>query len=294
MKNYDLLILGPATRDENVDYDGRTEYGVGGAVIFCAPAARAANPNVFAAVKASPDDEADIRAALRMPEADCAILPSRKTTYMYNRYYTADRERRDAECRAQADAIAPAELPGGIAWKLAHLAGLVRGDFSGELIRSLKARGMLAADMQGFLRCNEGGRLTFHDWPEKLEYLPYFDILKTDAREAEVLTGLTDRAAAARQMHDWGAKEVMVSHNSEMLVFDGKTVRTCPVRARNLSGRTGRGDTTFGAYLAMRLSGADIGEALLYATACVSLKMETPGTFAGTRADVEAYIREFY
>ena len=43
MKNYDLLILGPATRDENVDYDGRTEYGVGGAVIFCAPAARAAS-----------------------------------------------------------------------------------------------------------------------------------------------------------------------------------------------------------------------------------------------------------
>ena len=44
----------------------------------------------------------------------------------------------------------------------------------------------------------------------------------------------------------------------------------------------------------MRLAGADVDEALLYATACVSLKMETPGVFAGTRADVEDYIHRFY
>lgn len=30
------------------------------------------------------------------------------------------------------------------------------------------------------------------------------------------------------------------------------------------------------------------------ATACVSLKMETPGVFTGTKADVQAYIAEFY
>ena len=36
------------------------------------------------------------------------------------------------------------------------------------------------------------------------------------------------------------------------------------------------------------------GAALLYATALVSLKMETPGPFKGTREDVLRYIREFY
>ena len=79
-----------------------------------------------------------------------------------------------------------------------------------------------------------------------------------------------------------------------MLAYDGKDLFTCPVKARNLSGRTGRGDTTFGAYLAMRMTGAGMEEALRYATACVSLKMETPGVFKGARADVEAYMREFY
>ena len=44
----------------------------------------------------------------------------------------------------------------------------------------------------------------------------------------------------------------------------------------------------------MRMTGHDMEEALLYATACVSLKMETPGVFRGSLADVKAYIREFY
>ena len=34
--------------------------------------------------------------------------------------------------------------------------------------------------------------------------------------------------------------------------------------------------------------------ALLWATALVSLKMETPGPFRGCREDVVAYINEFY
>ena len=77
-------------------------------------------------------------------------------------------------------------------------------------------------------------------------------------RRSEILTGLTDRRAAAKQLYEWGAKEILISHNSEMLVYDGKDYYTCPVKARNLSGRTGRGDTTFGAYLAKRMMGVSI------------------------------------
>ena len=91
-------------------------------------------------------------------------------------------------------------------------------------------------------------------------------------------------------LYEWGAKEIMVSHNSEMLVYDGAEYYTCPVKARNLSGRTGRGDTTFGAYLAKRMTGASIADALLFATAAVSRKMESPGPITGTEADVYDYI----
>ena len=292
MKSYDLMIIGPATRDVNIDYTGAEDRSIGGAVTFCTPAARSVNPAVFAAVKIAPTDT-DIIEAFRMDPVDIALLPSEKTTLMRNEYFTADRERRNSSCPAQSDPILPGEVP-DVPCRLYHLAGLLYGDFPNELIEYLHGKGMVSADAQGFLRHNENGTMCFHDWSDKLKYLPYMDFLKTDAAEAEILTGTADRVAAAKQLHAWGAKEIVISHNMEMLAYDGRELCTCPVKARNLSGRTGRGDTTFGAYLAMRMTGAGMKEALLYATACVSLKMETPGIFTGTRADVEAYIDEFY
>ena len=292
MAQYDIMILGPATRDVNIDYTGAEDRSVGGAVTFCTPAARAAGARVFAAVKIAPEDS-DIMAAFDMPEADKALLPSAKTTLMRNEYFTADRERRNSSCPAQSDPILPEELP-AVDFKLCHLAGLLYGDFPEALLEALHRRALLSGDAQGFLRHNENGSLVLRDWEEKRRFLPYMDFFKTDAAEAEMLTGLTDREAAARQLCAWGAKEVMVSHNAEMLVCDGKEVCTCPVKARNLSGRTGRGDTTFGSYLGMRVTGHSMADSLLYATACVSLKMETPGVFRGTHADVMDYIRAFY
>lgn len=292
MKQYDLMILGPATRDVNIDYTGAEDRSCGGAVTFCTPAAVAAGASVLAAVKIAAADR-DILDTFRMDPEDVVLLPSEKTTIMRNEYFTPDRERRNSCCAAQSDPITPAELP-QVPCKLYHLAGLLYGDFPNELIEYLHAKGLVSADAQGFLRHNEGGKMVFHDWADKRKYLPYMDFLKTDAAEAEILTGLTDRAEAARVLHNWGAKEILISHNTEMLAFDGQTMCTCPVKARNLYGRTGRGDTTFGAYLAMRMTGAGMEEALRYATACVSLKMETPGVFRGTKADVEAYLEQFY
>jgi sugar/nucleoside kinase (ribokinase family) len=85
----------------------------------------------------------------------------------------------------------------------------------------------------------------------------------------------------------------MITHNTEVLVYDGKEIYACPLKPRNLSGRTGRGDTCFSGYITERLT-SDIPTALLRAAALVSLKMETPGPFMGTRADVEEFIRLFY
>ena len=79
-----------------------------------------------------------------------------------------------------------------------------------------------------------------------------------------------------------------------MLVYDGTQFYTCPVKARNLSGRTGRGDTVFGAYLAQRVQNIPIPDALLFATAAVSLKMESPGPLRASTAEVCAYRDTFF
>ena len=74
---------------------------------------------------------------------------------------------------------------------------------------------------------------------------------------------------------------------------EGERFYAEPLVPRNLSGRTGRGDTCFSAYITERLT-QPIAGALTTAAALVSLKMETPGPFTGTRVDVEEYIKAFY
>lgn len=79
-----------------------------------------------------------------------------------------------------------------------HLAGLVGGDIPNEMIPFAAQRAMLAIDVQCMLRCVENGSMVYHDWAEKKELLPYVRFLKTDAAEAEILTG-ADRPGGGRQ-----------------------------------------------------------------------------------------------
>ena len=95
-------------------------------------------------------------------------------------------------------------------------------------------------------------------------------------------------------LHEWGAKEVMISHNTELLVYDGEKIYTCPIKARNLSGRTGRGDTTFGAYLAKRMMGVSIPDALAVRYRSRFAQNGIPGPLQGPEQAVLDYIKEFY
>ncbi|MHC1787835.1 MAG: PfkB family carbohydrate kinase [Christensenellales bacterium] len=171
-----------------------------------------------------------------------------------------------------------------------HFAGLTYGDFSGELFEAAAKKGRVAVDVQCLLRnIMPDGSMAFFDWAEKERYLPVIDFLKTDAAEAEILTGTADRREAARMLFGWGAREIMITHNTEALIYDGQRFYACPLIPRNLSGRTGRGDTCFAGYITKRLT-QGIPEALTFASALVSLKMETPGPFRGSTQDVLDYI----
>lgn len=226
------------------------------------------------------------------PNVTVFPLHSKDSIIIRNVYHTADRERRTSTVTSVIEPYQTSEIP-DIDARIWHLAGLVGGDLPNELIPFAAQHAKVAIDVQCMLRYVENGGMVYHDWKEKQAYLPYVDFLKTDAAEAEILTGTDDREKAAKILYSWGAKEIMITHNTEVLVYDGKEIYTCPIKSRNLSGRTGRGDTTFAGYINERLA-ADIPTALKFATALVSLKMETPGAFQGSRADVEAYMREFF
>lgn len=294
MKNYDSVIIGHITEDHNIDHLDNEVHICGGAVLFSSASAHALGHNVAAVTRLAKKDEARL-SEFTIPKEDVYPIFSESSTTIRNKYFTADKERRECRCLSLGDSFKCDDVPDDVCGKIYHLAGLIYGDFPDEMIKYFSKKGAVAVDVQGFLRHadKETGEMFFEDWKTKKEMLPYITYLKTDAAEAEIMTGLKDRREAAKLLYSWGAKEVLITHNTEVIAFDGNEIYSCPIRARNLSGRTGRGDTTFAAYINERLKG-DIKKALLYATATVSLKMETPGPFKGTRADIDNYIAEFY
>jgi sugar/nucleoside kinase (ribokinase family) len=290
--NFDTIIIGQVCLDTNTDYDGRTEHRYGGAVLYSGHAANSIGKKVAVVTKGN-RKITDYEDALGGSGITIFAKPSANSTLMENVYFTPDRERRRSRCLAVIDPYTPEDIPDEET-NVYHLAGLCYGDIGPDIILECAKRADVAMDIQCMLRHVEPDQtLKLHDWPEKTEYLKYIRFLKTDAAEAEVLTGLTDREEAARQMYEWGAKEIVITHNTEVIAYDGKQIFRAPLKPRNLTGRTGRGDTTFAAYITERQT-SSIQEALTFSAAMVSLKMEKPGPFMGTRQDVLKYIEEFY
>jgi sugar/nucleoside kinase (ribokinase family) len=147
------------------------------------------------------------------------------------------------------------------------------------VVRELaKKEGRLAADVQSFLRVVRGGFLVAESWPEKRQVMSLLDVLKTDAVEAELLTGVNDKHEAARIISDLGPSEVVLTHRDGVLVYADGRFHQAPFRPRRLVGRSGRGDTTIAAYMCKRLT-ASPSEATVWAAAVASLKMEAEGPF---------------
>lgn len=291
VKKYDIFIIGHVSLDENVYHD-QAERIYGGAVLYAACAAATGQSKIGILTKSSEDDE-KIASLFNISKEDIYHIKSGKTTSIRNEYLTEDRENRVSTVLSVADPFRMEEIPPNVDANIYYLAGLIQGDFEYDLIKSFSKKEEVAVDAQGLLRKSKNGHMFYEDWDKKYEYLPYINFLKTDANESRIMTGIENREKAAELLCAWGPKEVMITYNTEVLVYDGHQYYKAPFKPRNLSGRTGRGDTCFGAYISERIH-REPDEALYYAAALTSLKMETPGPFRGTREDVLNYISSYY
>ena len=167
----------------------------------------------------------------------------------------------------------------------------VRGEVPASVVEALAKRGgILALDVQGFIRVVRDGTLTFDDWPGKESILRHVTVLKTDAVEAEALTGERDRYAAAQRLAAFGPREVLLTHSGGVLVYHDGVCDEAPFVPQEVRGRSGRGDTCTSAYLSRRLT-ASPAEAVAWAAAVTSLKLEAEGPFHREVAEVEALYR---
>jgi sugar/nucleoside kinase (ribokinase family) len=133
--------------------------------------------------------------------------------------------------------------------------------------------------------------IKYSDVADKKEIAALMNKLKLDIVEARILTGTDDLEKAAIIIESWGCPEVLITKSDGVLArVKGRTYYE-RFSNSNVSGRTGRGDTTFAAYLSQRLD-HEVAESLKFAAALVSIKMESPGPFSGTLEDVYKRLKE--
>lgn len=290
MKKYDVYLIGHITYDKlRDDVDMRETHFYGGAQLFSAYAAQAAGGRVGLLTRMS-GQHMPILELLPFSEEDICCLESPETTSMLNWYTTRDREIRQLIVTGVATPFSMADVPEDVESKIYYLAGLLLGDYAPDMAERLSLRGKVAVDLQGFLRRRDeaDGKVYFADYPPKKELLPHVTFLKADAAEAEIITGVRDREKAARLLCQWGAKEVMITHNSQVIVCRDGRIWRASLSSQSLAGRTGRGDTIFGAYTARRLRHS-IPRALAFAAAAVSLKLEQPGPLKKSTKEILEY-----
>lgn len=289
---HDIVFVGHACFDEIVPYQGTPRVAPGSAVLCGAVAAARVGKRVGVITRAAPRDGAALE-PMRQNGIALHVVPVEKTTYMKVVHPSADVDERELYQLADAGFFSLADVPPMTARQV-HLAGITDREFDLEFLRGLKGRGHhLSVDMQSFVRQVQPGtgEILFRDVAAKGDIVRQVDLVKLDVVEAKLLTGTDDLERAARTVEGWGCREVVITRADGVLArVDGKTLHE-KFTNRSVVGRTGRGDTTFAAYLARRLEfGA--AEALRFAAALVSIKMETPGPFHGTLDDVLARMNQ--
>jgi sugar/nucleoside kinase (ribokinase family) len=280
---FDLVLIGAISKDENI-YPDREERTLGGAVTYGAFSASRSGAKVGIITKAAKNDHPLLK-QFSSDQIRVWVSPSQKTTAMRNVYHTMDKERRTCTCLAATDPFTTECLP-DISAKIIHAAALIRGEIPMKTLIAMNRIGKVGLDIQGFLRICRESQVVFEKSSEVAQVLKGATYLKTDAAEAESLTGKTDLAEAAAEMASLGPEEVLISHHNELVLFFKGKIHKAPLTPRKLDGRTGRGDTLFCSYLARRTRGDSPFRALQFAAALVSLKLETPGPFLGTMEEV--------
>ncbi|MDE6028047.1 MAG: ribokinase [Muribaculaceae bacterium] len=214
------------------------------------------------------------------------VVPSRETVCFENSY-GEDMNDRSQRVLAKADPFTAERLQ-EVDADIFHLGTLLADDFDLDVIKYLSERGIVSVDIQGYLRAVEGERVKAVDYQEKLEALPYIDILKANEREMETLTGTADPYEAARMLSGWGAKEVLLTlgDKGSLIYAEGIFHQIPAYPVAEAVDATGCGDTYMAGYLYKRSLGATIDEAGRFAAAMCSLKLAEKGPFNGTEKDI--------
>lgn len=282
----EICCIGHITKDKIVTPD-RTVFMSGGTSFYFSHAFNALPHEVsFELVTKLGQDDMQVVEDMRRTGIEVQTFPSRHTVFFENRY-GANQNERTQRVLDKADPFTLEEVD-GLDARIFHLGSLLADDFSPEVVKHLSRKGRISIDAQGYLREVRGEDVYAIDWKDKLDLLACTDILKVNEHEMEVITSMRDPYKAARQLADWGVKEVVVTLGSEgSIILAGGQFYEVPAYApHEVVDATGCGDTYSAGYLWCRAQGEGYAEAGRFAAAMCTLKLEHSGPFDRTVAEV--------
>lgn len=282
---HDLCCIGHITLDKIVTLKNIVHMA-GGTAFYFSHAIKHFNDVDYTLITALAESEMKEVDRLRSEGINVTVMPSKHSVYFEN-IYGENQDNRTQRVLAKADPFTIDYLKDAEA-KIFHLGSLLADDFSLDVVKYMAAKGLVSADSQGYLREVRDKNVYATDWIGKEEALKYIHFLKANELEMVALTGYSDVASAAKQLYEWGVKEVLITLGSlGSVIYDGETFHKIPAyKPKEVVDATGCGDTYMTGYLYQRAKGAGIEEAGCFAAAMSTIKIETSGPFSGSKEDV--------
>jgi sugar/nucleoside kinase (ribokinase family) len=288
---YDIAFLGHYTKDTIVSASG-TRIVDGGAVFYGANVTARMGLKTAIVTRLARED---FRVVQEVEKLGVRVFAKAtpKSTCLRLEYPSSDVDQRIIRVTSNAGAFTPEEVE-NIETRTVVIGASMRGEISLRVMEKLAQKtARISADLQGFVRVDREGTLVYAEWPEVQAVLALVHVLKTDAVEAELLTGSADMRAAAKLLYDLGPREIVLTHRDGVLAYDGDQFHEAGFFPNKLVGRSGRGDTCIASYMASRLN-VSPAEATIWAAAVTSLKMEAEGPFRRDIGEIERLIEDKY
>jgi sugar/nucleoside kinase (ribokinase family) len=290
--HFDVCVIGHVTKDIISVGQTTTATTPGGTAYYTSVGLTKVGLRVAVVTKVAKEDEDLLLGNLKGEKIALFCKESRRSSVFENAYSTDNLDTRLQRIRSIGTPFSPEDVE-AIPAKAFHVGPLTSQDISIDLLKKLAKRpGIVSLDAQGMLRSPHVGEVREEDWLDKEAGLAYVDILKTDEKEALILSGQKVSNKAAAVLASLGPKEVIVTMGSRgSLIYAEKTLHSVPCFfPKKVGYPTGCGDTYMAGYLYQKLKGVPPDLAGRFAAAMATLKMEGPGPFRGTEADVRALL----
>lgn len=292
MQVYDITFVGHMCYDEVTYYNKKGYIAPGSAVLCGAAVAARIGKKVALVTRLSKKDE-HILDELKSIGVECFVTYTDETSWMYVGHPSENVEEREMILKHSAGPFEIDNFP-DIESKAVHLAGISDTEFTLPFMLGLKDLGYnISVDMQSFVRQADPltKKVSYSDDSRKKDIVSIMNKIKLDVTEAEILTGTNNLIEASKIITSWGCKEVVLTKTEGVQANVNGSLLWEPFSNKSVVGRTGRGDTTFAAYLSSRLT--DSPEySLKFAASLVSMKMEKVGPFSGTLQETLERMKE--